>query len=157
MFDSIVVGVGQNPEKAALFTVEERIDAAQHLVSELLSFEPSGCPVRVEAYSGLTVDFAKSLGAVAIIRGIRNLSDVAAECQLAITNRQVADIETIFIVTGERFAYTSSSLIKQVAALGGSLDRLRGIVPPVVLDKLRAKLSEPNNPIGRLAQDQNTD
>lgn len=157
MFDSIVVGVGQNPEKAALFNAEERVAVAQHLVDELLSFEPQGCPVRVEPYAGLTVDFAKSLDAVAIIRGIRNVSDVAAECQLAITNRQVADIETVFIVTGERFAYTSSSLIKQVAALGGSLDRLRSIVPPIVLEKLREKLNDPHNPIGRLARDQNTD
>lgn len=157
MFDAIIVGVGQNPEKAALFSSDERVAIARELIDEIIEVEPHGCPVRVESYGGLTVDFGKQVGAVAIIRGIRNVSDVAAECQLAITNRQVADIETVFIVTGERFAYTSSSLIKQVAALGGSLDRLRSIVPPLVLEKLREKRRDPNNPLGRLAHDQNTD
>ena len=70
-------------------------------------------------------------------RGVRNVTDLATECQLAITNRQVAGIETVFIVTGENFAYTSSSLIKQVAALGGPLDRLASIVPPLVLESLK--------------------
>ncbi|MEE8459218.1 MAG: hypothetical protein V3S08_05060, partial [Phycisphaerales bacterium] len=81
-------------------------------------------------------------------------SDLAAETQLAITNRQVAGIETLFVVTGESFAYTSSSLIKQVAALGGSLDGLAGIVPPVVIKHLKAKRDDPSNPLGRLAKDQ---
>ena len=67
--------------------------------------------------------------------------------------RQVAGIETVFIVTGESFAYTSSSLIKQIAALGGSLDALATLVPPAVIDALRAKRRDPSNPIGKLARD----
>jgi pantetheine-phosphate adenylyltransferase len=154
MFDRIVLGIGQNPEKPALFTFEERLDMARQLVKEMLQVEPNSAPVQVERYTGLTVDFAKSFNAAAIVRGIRNITDLAAETQLAITNRQVADIETVFIVTGETYAFTSSSLIKQVAALGGSLERLRTIVPPLVVERLREKRDDPDNPLGRLARDQ---
>ncbi|MCL4209927.1 MAG: pantetheine-phosphate adenylyltransferase, partial [Phycisphaerales bacterium] len=111
MFDGLVVAIGHNPDKPALFSYEERLDIATRLIREMLEVEPQGCPVRVEHYTGLTVDFARRTGAVAILRGIRNVSDVAYECQIAITNRHVADVETVFIVTGEAYAYTSSSLI----------------------------------------------
>lgn len=153
MFSEIVLAIGHNPSKPALFSFEERLDLARACVADLMKAAPGGAPVRVETYSGLTVDFARSVGAVAIIRGIRNVSDLASECQLAITNRQVAGIETAFIVTGESFAYTSSSLIKQIAALGGSLDALASLVPPAVVEALRAKRNDPLNPIGRLARD----
>lgn len=154
MFDSIVLAIGRNPEKPSLFTAEERQEMAQILVDEMLANEPDGCPVRVERYSGLTVDFAKHVKAVAILRGIRNITDLAAETQLAITNRQVADIETVFIVTGEQFAFTSSSLIRQIAALGGSLDRLQAIVPLMVIDRMKQKRNDPDHPLSRLASDQ---
>ncbi len=155
LFDRIVLAVGQNPDKPALFSSEERLEMAQALVEEMIDKDPDGAPVTVARYSGLTVDFAKKTRAAAILRGIRNITDLAAECQLAITNRQVADIETVFVVTGEAFAYTSSSLIKQVAGLGGSLDRLGTIVPALVIERLKAKRREPSNPLGRLAQDEN--
>lgn len=142
LFDEVVLGLGVNPDKRALFSPAERLDMARTLVSAMLLEQPEGAPVRVESYDGLTVDFARQLRASAILRGIRNVTDLAAECQLAITNRQVADIETVFIITGERFAYTSSSLIRQIAALGGDLERLSTIVPPLVIERLRAKMSE---------------
>ncbi len=154
LFDEVVVGIGINPEKAALFAPEEREAMVVELVGELVAEDGDLAPVRVERYDGLTVDFARSVGASVIVRGIRNVTDLAAECQLAITNRQVADIETIFVLTGEQYAFTSSSLIRQVAALGGSLERLAGIVPPLVLERLRAKAAEPDNPLARLARDQ---
>ncbi|MHC4220049.1 MAG: pantetheine-phosphate adenylyltransferase [Planctomycetota bacterium] len=154
LFDTIILAIGDNPEKQALFSFTERLSMAQSLVKEMLTAEPDGSTLRVEHYSGLTVDFAREVNASAILRGIRNITDLAAECQLAITNRQVAGIETVFIVTGEPFAFTSSSLIKQVAALGGELDRLRGLVPPVVIDRLKEKKDDPSNPLGRLARDQ---
>ncbi len=154
MFDRIILAIGHNPEKPALFTYDERLDLARHLVDELLAEEPAGAPVSVEHYSGLTVDFARQAGASVIVRGIRNITDFAAETQLAITNRQVADIETAFIVTGESFAFTSSSLIKQVAALGGSLERLRTIVPAPVIEAMQRKKADPSNPLSRLARDQ---
>lgn len=153
MFDRIVLGIGHNPDKPALFSFDERQDMARRLVAELLELEPDAAPVEVRHYTGLTVDFACSVGACAIVRGIRNITDLAAETQLAITNRQVADIETVFIVTGESFAFTSSSLIKQVAAFGGSLDRLKRIVSPLVIKALREKMRDPDNPLGRLARE----
>lgn len=153
LFDRIVLGIGDNPEKPALFSFQERLAMARQLVREMTDEEPDCAPVEVDHYTGLTVDYARSVDASAILRGIRNITDLAAECQLAITNRQVAGIETVFVVTGESFAFTSSSLIKQVAALGGSLDRLRSIVPPLVVERLEEKRNDPSNPLGRLARD----
>ncbi len=154
LFDRIILGIGENPEKPALFTPQERVEMAGSLIDDMVASDPHSAPVQVEHYSGLTVDFAQHVHASAILRGIRNITDLATECQLAITNRQVADIETVFVVTGESFAFTSSSLIKQVAALGGSLDRLSTLVPPLVIKKLKEKRDDPSNPLGRLARDQ---
>jgi pantetheine-phosphate adenylyltransferase len=154
LFDEVVLAIGRNPNKAALFTIEERMELARDLVDDIVRAEPEGARVRIEHYSGLTVDFAQQVKATVIIRGIRNVTDLAMECQLAITNRQVAGIETVFMVTGEAFAYTSSSLIQQIAALGGSLDKLNTLVPPVVIDALRRKRDDPSNSLGRLAKDQ---
>lgn len=154
LFDRIILGIGENPEKPALFTPQERVEMARSLIDDIVASDPHSAPVQVEHYSGLTVDFAQHVHASAILRGIRNITDLATECQLAITNRQVADIETVFLVTGATFAFTSSSLIKQVAALGGSLDRLSTLVPPLVIKKLKEKRDDPSNPLGRLARDQ---
>lgn len=152
LFDRLVVGVGQNPDKPSLLSLEDRVGMTRTLVAELPG-DGDGGEVSVESYTGLTVDFARSLGATALVRGIRNVTDLAAECQLAITNRQVADIETVFVVTGEAFAFTSSSLIRQVAALGGDLDRLGGIVPTLVIERLKAMQSDPNSPLASIAAD----
>jgi len=157
LFDGIVVGIGRNPDKPSLFSMEERQEIAQILVDEMLADDPDGCPVRGERYSGLTVDFAKKAKAAAILRGIRNITDLASECQLAITNRQVADIETVFIVTGEAYAFTSSSLIQQIAALGGPLDRLSTIVPRIVIERLKLKRDDPRHPLSKLARDQHVE
>jgi len=158
MFDSLIVAIGHNPEKPALFSFAERLEITRQLINEMLEVEPpdsgGGCPVRVEQYRGLTVDFAREVGAVAILRGIRNTSDVANECQIAITNRNVADVETVFIVTGEAFAYTSSSLIKQIAAFGGPVERLKNLVSPQVIERLREKLADPRSTLRGFASDQ---
>ncbi len=157
LFDRIVLGIGHNPDKTAMFSPDERVELCRTLVDDLLRNEPDGAPVTVQRYDGLTVDFARDQRAAAILRGIRNITDLAAETQLAITNRQVADIETVFVITGEQFAFTSSSLIRQVAALGGSLERLSTIVPRLVIDRLMAMQRDPSNPLGRLARDQHVD
>ncbi len=157
LFDELILGLGYNPDKPALFNFDERLEMAQELINEMIADDPNGAPVRVERYNGLTVDYAKSVGASAILRGIRNITDLASECQLAITNRQVADIETVFVVTGEMFAFTSSSLIRQVAALGGSLDRLHAIIPPIVIKRIKEKMASPDNPLARMAHDQHID
>ena len=157
LFDRIVLAIGHNPTKAALFGFDERVDITQRLVTDMLAAHPEGAPVSVEKYSGLTVDFARSVGASAILRGIRNITDLASECQLAITNRQVADIETVFIVTGETFGFTSSSLIRQVAAMGGDLTKLEAIVPKPVIERLTALQNDPDRPLDKLIRDEGAD
>jgi len=157
LFDEVILAIGRNPSKSPLFPIEERLRLARELVADLVRRAPDFAPVRVEAYSGLTVDFARSRGAVAIIRGIRNVTDLAAECQFAITNRQVAGIETVFVVTGESHAFLSSSLIRQIAGFGGSLDALSRFVPPNVAEAMRVKMEDPRHPLARLARESQAD
>ena len=157
MFDRIVVGIGHNPDKQALFPSNERVGMAEKLVKELVDKNPTDAPVTVEQYSGLTVDFARDSGCVALIRGIRNVTDLANETQLAITNRQVADMETVFIVTGEKFAFTSSSLIRQIAALGGDVQRLHDTIPPLVIARLKALQDDPASSLHAHVKDAHVD
>jgi len=139
LFDRLVVGVGRNPGKETLFTGEERVEMIQRLVEQLEREEGEAGVVEVRAFGGLTVDFAHEVGAAAILRGIRNLSDLQHEVQQAVTNREVAGLETVFVVAGQTFAYTSSSLIKQITALGDDLSALSSMVPPVVVERLAEK------------------
>lgn len=142
LFDRLIVAVGRNPGKDVLFTAEERIEMAQTLTSELCESQPGGAPVEVRAFQGLTVDFANEVGASVILRGIRNLSDLQYEVQQAVTNREVASLETAFVVAGQSFAYTSSSLIKQITAMGHDLSVLSSMCPPTVIEALRRKKSQ---------------
>lgn len=153
LFDELVVAVGRNPGKDPLFSVEERIEMAEALVKELVRDRPGDAPVSVRAFSGLTVDFARSIGAAALLRGVRNLSDLQYEVQQAVTNREVADLETAFVVAGQSFAYTSSSLIRQITAMGSDLLALKSMVPPLVTEKLREKKSEGHPVLLRLTAD----
>src|SRR5262245_65613374 len=104
------------------------------LLKELVAAAPEQAPVRVRSFDGLTVDFARSAGATALLRGVRNLSDLQYEVQQAVTNREVAGLETAFVVAGQTFAYTSSSLIKQITALGRDLSMLKAMVPARVVE-----------------------
>ena len=135
LFDRLVVAIAHNPNKRALFSVQERLE----MMTELLG--PMGENVTIATYHGLTVDFARDIGAVAILRGLRNVSDLNFEFQLALTNRAITDIETVFIMTGEQYAFTSSTLIKQIASVG-DIDRLHRLLPPNVLARLKAKAHE---------------
>jgi pantetheine-phosphate adenylyltransferase len=132
LFDELIVAVGVNPEKREFFGVEERVTMIKSLVK---GFDG----VSVESYSGLTVDFVRSSKATAILRGIRDVSDLRYEFQLAMANRTVGGIETVFIMTGDQFALTSSSLIRQIVALGGDVRKLSEILPAAVIAKLREK------------------
>lgn len=132
LFDELIVAVGNNPDKRELFTIDERVN----LISELVGDIP-GC--RVESYPGLTAHFVREKGATAILRGIRDVSDLRYEFQLALANRTVWGVETIFIMTGEQYALTSSSLIRQIVALGGDVRSLSGVLPPNVVAGLIAK------------------
>lgn len=139
LFDELVVAVGRNPGKESLFSVDEREDMARALVAELVRKNPGDAPVSVTSFEGLTVDFGREIGASALLRGVRNLSDLQYEIQQAVTNREVAGIETAFVVAGQSFAYTSSSLIRQIAALGDDLGALRPMCPPLVIEELKKK------------------
>lgn len=155
MFDRIIVGIGHNPDKQELFPFDDRVQMAEELVNQLVAQHPDDAPVSVEQYSGLTVDFAKNAGVVALLRGIRNVTDLAMETQLAITNRQVADIETVFIITGEAYAFTSSSLIRQIAALGGNVERLHNTIPPLVIERLKTLQNDPSSSLHTHSTDAN--
>lgn len=150
LFDELVVAIGHNPGKDQLFTTDERLAMIEQLVAELIAREPDDAPVRVLAYTGLTVDFAISLNATALLRGIRNLSDLQYEVQQAVTNREVANLETAFVVAGQSFAYTSSSLIKQITALGKDLSVLHAMVPASVVTLLEAKRRDGHPLLDRL-------
>jgi len=132
LFDELIVGVGINPEKRELFTLDERVRMIRSLLKD-------DAGVRVEQYTGLTVDFVRHSKATAILRGIRDVSDLRYEFQLALANRAVGGVETIFIMTGDQYALTSSSLIRQIVSLGGDVNSLKAVCPPVVVQKLREK------------------
>ena len=133
LFDVLVVGVGNNPEKAALLDHAQRAAIVREVVCDLPN-------VRVEPFEGLTVDFARRVGASVILRGIRNFSDLHFEYQVALTNRSVAGVETVFIFTSPQHAFTSSTLIKQMVQRGGDVS---GMVPPQVLPHLRNRCGAP--------------
>ncbi|MCL2701049.1 MAG: pantetheine-phosphate adenylyltransferase [Phycisphaerae bacterium] len=138
LFDEIVVGVGRNPLKTALLTTAQRLTILRDVLADLPN-------VRVEEFDGLTVDFARRLGAAAILRGIRDSSDLRYELQIALTNRAVTGVETVFIMTSPELAFTSSTLIKQIASMGGDVSKL---VPPAVLPYIQrdaASLSQHDN------------
>ena len=150
LFDELVVAVGHNPGKPELFSQEERVRMIEGLTREMVEREPDEAPIRVESFRGLTVDFASRLGATAILKGVRNLSDLQYEVQQAVTNREVAGLETAFVVAGQTFAYTSSSLIKQITAMGRDLSVLRSMVPDLVIERLERKKSEGHPALTRL-------
>jgi pantetheine-phosphate adenylyltransferase len=129
LFDEVVVAVGMNPDKRELFTHEERLGMARELLADVPD-------ARAEGYTGLTAEFVRGMGATAILRGIRDVSDLRYEFQLALANRAVGGVETVFIMTGDQYALTSSSLIRQVITLGGDPASLSPLVPPLVVQRL---------------------
>ncbi|MEM9083459.1 MAG: pantetheine-phosphate adenylyltransferase [Planctomycetota bacterium] len=142
MFDRVVLGVGTNPSKHTLFSGDERVDLLNELVAQMVKETPGHAPVHVERFTGLTVDFATETGATVLIRGIRNLNDLTGELQQAITNQHLAGIETVFVGAGSDFSYVSSTLIRQVTAMGNDLSILEPMCPRLVIEALAAKKSE---------------
>ena len=136
LFDELIVAVGINPEKRELFTHDERVRMIRSLVRDIPG-------VHVAKYKGLTVDFVRQAKATAILRGIRDVSDLRYEFQLALANRAVGGVETVFIMTGDQYALTSSSLIRQIVFLGGDVGQLSGLLPASVVDRLREKQQAP--------------
>jgi pantetheine-phosphate adenylyltransferase len=131
LFDRVIVAVMMNIGKEPLFTVEERIEMLKSSFDDVPNIE-------VDTFQdGLTVDYAKSKGAVAMLRGMRAVSDWDSEFQLALINRRLnRDIETVFLMTGLRWLYISSSRIKEAAQFGGDIS---GLVPQLVEDRLMKK------------------
>ncbi|PKL46208.1 MAG: pantetheine-phosphate adenylyltransferase [Planctomycetes bacterium HGW-Planctomycetes-1] len=134
LFDELIIAVGNSPLKNQLFTLEERVEMIKPLVAGIKG-------VTVQSYDCLTVEYAASVGATAMLRGLRNLTDVQYEFQLAMTNRAVAGIETVFVMTSEEFGFTSSTIIREIAALGGDISKL---IPQSVYEKLQKRLAERN-------------
>jgi pantetheine-phosphate adenylyltransferase len=132
LFDHLIIAIGRNPGKIELFTPSERVAIIRDLFADM------GLDAGVESYEGLTADYAKKIGATAIIRGLRNATDMHFEFQLALTNRLVAEIETVFIMTDDAHGFTSSSLIKQIAA-AGDVTRLHRLLPDRVIEELKSR------------------
>jgi pantetheine-phosphate adenylyltransferase len=131
LFDEVTVAVLVNQSKAGLFTVEERIG----MLAETTAQWPN---VVIDSFDGLLVDFCRARGIPAIVKGLRAVSDFDYELQMAQMNRQLAGVETLFVPTSATYSYLSSSLLKEVAALGGDV---AGLVPDMVADRLRARLA----------------
>ena len=129
LFDEMVIGVGTNPVKNELFTPQERVDMIRQITSDMPT-------VSVHCYDCLTTEYAARIDASVIMRGLRNLTDVQYEFQLAMTNRAVAGIETVFVMTSEQYGFTNSTMIREVASLGGDVSKL---VPRIAYELLKKK------------------
>ena len=133
LFDEVVVAIGENPLKRPIFTLEERLE----LLEETAGKDPR---VKVMSFDGLVVDFAREIGASAILRGLRAVSDFDSELQRALMNRKLdREIETVFLMTGFRWIYISSTIVKEAARFGGSL---QGLVPEIVEQRLKEKFRQ---------------
>lgn len=123
IFDRVVVAIAANPGKQPMFDLEERVALAEAVLADIPEAEVMG-------YEGLTIDFAREHGLGAIIRGLRAVSDFEYEFQLANMNRHLTDeVETVFLTPTERYTYISSSLVREIAMLGGDVGEF---VSPVV-------------------------
>lgn len=132
LFDHIIVAILHNPAKKALFSVEERLEMLRESMKDIPN-------VTFDTFDGLLVNYVKDKGAHAILRGMRAVSDFELEFQLALMNRKLdRDIETIFLMTGMRWFFTSSSIIKEAALFGGDISDM---VPPHVNERVKAKYS----------------
>jgi pantetheine-phosphate adenylyltransferase len=131
LFEHLTVAILRNPVKNALFTVEERVEMLKEATISLEN-------VSVASFDGLTVDFARQLGAKALLRGIRAISDYEHEFQMALMNRRLApEIETVFLQPAGRYSFISSRMLKEVFSFGGDVT---GLVPPNVLKRLRGRI-----------------
>ncbi|MFZ7127071.1 MAG: pantetheine-phosphate adenylyltransferase [Desulfobacterales bacterium] len=130
LFDQIIVCILHNPSKKTLFSIEERMEMLQESLKATANVE-------IDTYDGLLVDYAVKKNAHAILRGMRAVSDFEYEFQMALMNRRLnRNIQTVFLMTGLRWIFTSSSIIKEAARFGGNIN---GMVPALVNQKLRDK------------------
>ena len=140
LFDKIIVTILYNPGKETLFSVEERLGMLRESMKSLSHIE-------IDHYDGLLVDYAAKRKAQAILRGMRAVSDFEYEFQMALMNRRLdREIQTVFLMTGLRWIFASSSIIKEAARFGGNIE---GMVPPNVLRKLKIKFGQKKDGSGR--------
>jgi pantetheine-phosphate adenylyltransferase len=133
IFDKIIVAVAINTSKQGTFTIEERVD----MMLEVFKGEKD---VEVTSFSGLLVDYVRTRSAQAILRGIRTVTDFDYEFQMALANKSLdPDVEQVFMMTEGKYLYHSSSIIKEIVSLGGSV---REMLPPVVEKRMREKLRQ---------------
>lgn len=132
LFDEVVVAVGVNPSKNRLFSAEERMEMLEEAVAALPH-------VRVAGFTGLLTDFCVANDVRAIVKGLRAAGDFEYELPMAQMNAHLTDVETVFVATDPAYAFVSSSLVKEVAGLGGDV---ASFLPPFVLERLTARLGE---------------
>lgn len=136
IFQKVTVGIGINPDKATLFTPEERLQLCEQSMADLQN-------VSVQTFDGLTVDFVRRCGSRVLLRGLRSLMDTDAELTMSLTNRVLdGEIESVFLMSAERYAHISSSLIKQIVrmARGDVRSRLQEFVPLQIIVPLIQRL-----------------
>ena len=136
LVDELIVGVLNNSTKTPLFSVEERVKLLMDVTKDISN-------VRIRAFSGLSVNFAKEMGAEFIVRGLRAITDFEYELQMAQTNRIMnPEIDTVFLTTSLQYAYLSSTTVKEVASYGGDISKF---VPATVVDQVFNKMAEKKN------------
>ena len=133
LFSEVIVAVAENTSKKSAFTLNERVEMAQAVLA--------GCPnVRVTGFSGLLMQFVREQGAVAVVRGLRAVSDFEYEFQLAGMNRKLfPEVETLFLTPAEQYMFISASLVREIASLGGDVSQF---VSPLVETRLKMKMAE---------------
>ncbi|NND97581.1 MAG: pantetheine-phosphate adenylyltransferase [Pirellulaceae bacterium] len=135
LFDDLVIGIGINADKRALFDTNDRVELVKTVVDKL----PNVC---VKVFEGLAVDFVRSLDASIMVRGIRPLTDIAGEFTMMMANHQLdPGVETVFLMADERFAHVSSSLLKQIASMSDDDEQLAKFVPREIIAPLRKQLA----------------
>ena len=131
VFDKVIIAVSVNSQKVPLFSIEERIELANSIFSDYDNVE-------VSTFTGLLAEYAKSVGAKTIIKGLRAVSDLEYEFQMAHMNKKInPDVETMFMMSNQKYSYLSSSIVKEVGRLGGDLTDL---VPEQIIDKIYKRL-----------------
>ena len=136
LFDEVIVGVLNNSVKSPLFSVEERVNILENITGDIPN-------VKIQAFGGLSVNFAKNCEAKVIIRGLRAITDFEYELQMAQTNRILStDVDTMFLTTSLQYAYLSSTTVKEAASFGADISKF---VPDYVVRQMEAKLSGMNH------------
>ncbi|MBI4640850.1 MAG: pantetheine-phosphate adenylyltransferase [Candidatus Tectomicrobia bacterium] len=132
VFDKLIVAIGINPNKRTLFTLEERMELIRRVMSDLNNLE-------VDSFRSLLVDYVRARQATVIIKGVRVISDLEYELQMANMNRKMApDVETVLMLPSEEYSFVSSSIVREIASFGGSV---KGLVPELVEMELKKKFA----------------